>query len=72
VVEFPFYLFRNWAAQLDAAEHQEAVRGLGRCDWAAYGFQLESVSSNEGESGAAAVLPVLPQSGPLKLASPYR
>ena len=54
VVEVPVYLFRSWAAQLSAVEQQKAVRGLGRCDWAAYGFHLESVSSSEGESGATA------------------
>ena len=74
VMEVPVYLFRSWTAQLDAGEQQRAVQGLGRCDWAAHGFQLEAVSSSEGEreSVAEPCLPLLTPRQTLRSASPCR
>ena len=36
----PVHLFRSWALQLQLEGRRQAARGVQRCDWAAYGFQL--------------------------------
>jgi hypothetical protein len=44
----PVYLFRSWEPELEAAQHQHALKALRKCDWGGHGFSLASAGSTAG------------------------